>query len=233
MGDFDGTLAVVLGGASGIGAATAARLRSDGAEVVVADRTPLDGATVVDVTDESAVVALFADLERAPGVVVNCAGVNGHYGPLAGLSLSDWQATIDVNLTGSFLCTREAAKAMSESGGSIVNVSSGAGMRGFANLPDYVASKHGVIGLTRAAALEYARAGIRVNAVAPGTVRTPMLEGFVGGDEASLAGMAKITPAGRLGTPDEIAAAIVWLSSPDAAFMNGAVIAVDGGVSAA
>jgi len=117
--------------------------------------------------------------------------------------------------------------------GAVVNVSSGAGLRGFAQLPDYVASKHGVIGLTRSVALEVARRGLRVNAVCPGSVRTPMLEAFVGGDEDSLQAMGRMSPVGRLGTPDEIAAAIVWLCSDDASFMTGAAIAADGGVSAA
>ena len=153
-------------------------------------------------------------------------------GPITELSLDTWNRTVGINLTGTFLCLREELKVMAAQGsGVIVNVSSGAGLRGLAQLPDYVASKHGVIGLTRSAALEHARAGIRVNVVAPGSVRTPMLEAFVGGDEASLKGMGRMSPVGRLGTPDEIAEAIVWLCSDASVFVTGSVISVDGGVS--
>jgi NAD(P)-dependent dehydrogenase (short-subunit alcohol dehydrogenase family) len=103
---------------------------------------------------------------------------------------------------------------------------------GFANLPAYVASKHGVIGLTKSVALEYARAGVRVNAVCPASIRTPMLEGFAGGDEQVLEGMGRGQPVGRLGTPEEVAAAIVWLCSDAASFVTGHAMAVDGGVLA-
>jgi NAD(P)-dependent dehydrogenase (short-subunit alcohol dehydrogenase family) len=117
-------------------------------------------------------------------------------------------------------------------GGAIVNTSSAAGMMGFANLPAYVASKHGVIGLTKSVALEFAQRGIRVNAVCPGSIRTQMLEGFVGGDMVALEGMGKMQPIGRLGTPDEVAAAIVWLCSDASSFVTGHALAVDGGVLA-
>jgi NAD(P)-dependent dehydrogenase (short-subunit alcohol dehydrogenase family) len=239
MGDLDGRLAVVVGGAgAGIGAATVALLRERGAEVVVADVKPAsagDGAEVrpCDVTVESDVVDLFSSLDRLD-IAVNCAGVSGAMGPLTELSLDTWNRTVGINLTGTFLCLREELKLMAAQGsGVIVNLSSGAGLRGLAQLPDYVASKHGVIGLTRSAALEHARAGIRVNVVAPGTVRTPMLEAFVDGDEASLKGMGRMSPIGRLGTPDEIAEAIVWLCSDASVFVTGSVVSVDGGVSAA
>ena len=232
MGDFDGKLAVVTGGASGIGAATVQKLRDEGADVVAADVAALDGVEQVDVTDEMQVVELFGGIGR-PDLVVNCAGVNGNFGPLADLQVDAWRRTLDINLTGTFLCVREAVRAMDGGPGAIVNIASGAGMRGFANLPDYVASKHGVIGLTRAAALEFARSGIRINVIAPGTVRTPMLEDFAGGDESALEGMGYMTPSGRLGTPDEIADAVLWLCSDRAEYVTGAVIAVDGGVSAA
>ena len=236
MGDLDGRLAVVVGGAGrGIGAATAALLASRGAEVVVADVAPDAGSGVrsCDVTVESDVVDLFSSLDRLD-IAVNCAGVSGAMGPLTELSLDTWKRTVGINLTGAFLCVREELKVMAAQGsGVIVNVASGAGLRGLAQLPDYVASKHGVIGLTRSAALEHARAGIRVNAVAPGSVRTPMLEAFVGGDEASLKGMGRMSPVGRLGTPEEIAEAIVWLCSDASVFVTGSVVSVDGGVSAA
>ena len=223
-----GRVAVVTGGASGVGAATARLLADRGAVVEIADLPD------VDVTDEGAVVRFFDGVVATHGRVdlaANCAGVNGEYGPLAELSLAEWQRVIDVNLTGVFLCLREALRRMD--GGSIVNVSSGAGLRGFANLPHYVASKHGVIGLTRSAALEQARGGVRINAVAPGTIHTPMLEAFCGHDEAALSGMGRMSPIGRLGTPEEVAEAIVWLLSDEASFITGVVLSADGGVSAA
>ena len=164
-------------------------------------------------------------------IAANCAGVNGQYGPITDLSLAEWQRVIDVNLTGTFLCLREELRRMET--GAITNVTSGAGLRGFANLPQYVASKHGVVGLTRSAALEHARKGIRINAVAPGSIRTPMLESFCGGDEDALTGMGRMSPIGRLGTPDEVAAAILWLSSDAASFITGLILSADGGVSAA
>jgi NAD(P)-dependent dehydrogenase (short-subunit alcohol dehydrogenase family) len=233
MTDLQGKQAVVVGGASGIGAAVASLLRSHGADVVVADLRAGDGVVECDVTDESSVVSLFEGLDRVD-IAVNCAGVSGRMGPITELSLDTWRGVLDVNLTGAFLCLREELRKMVPQGsGSIVSVSSGAGLRGLAQLPDYVASKHGVIGLVRAAALEHARAGIRINAVAPGSIHTPMLSAFVGGDEKALAGMGRMSPIGRLGTPDEVAEAIVWLCSDEARFVTGSVLSVDGGVSAA
>jgi NAD(P)-dependent dehydrogenase (short-subunit alcohol dehydrogenase family) len=223
-----GRVAVITGGASGIGAATAALLESQGATVVVADLP------AVDVRVEDQVIGFFDSVMADHGridLAANCAGVSGTYGKLAELSLADWERTLSVNLTGVFLCLREELRRMTA--GSIVNVSSGAGLRGFANLPDYVASKHGVIGLTRSAALEHARRGIRINAVAPGSIRTPMLAAFTGGDEDALEGMGRMSPIGRLGTPDEVAAAIGWLCSDSASFITGSVVSADGGVSAA
>jgi NAD(P)-dependent dehydrogenase (short-subunit alcohol dehydrogenase family) len=227
-GEHAGRVAVVTGGASGIGAATAALLSSQGATVVVADLP------AVDVRREEQVVEFFDSVMSQYGridLAANCAGVSGTYGKLTALSLADWELTIGVNLTGVFLCLREELRRMTS--GSIVNISSGAGLRGFANLPDYVASKHGVIGLTRSAALEYARRGIRINAVAPGSIRTPMLAAFTGGDEEALEGMGRMSPIGRLGSPDEVAAAIGWLCSDSASFITGSVVSADGGVSAA
>jgi NAD(P)-dependent dehydrogenase (short-subunit alcohol dehydrogenase family) len=233
MTDLEGRRAVVVGGASGIGAAVVSLLRSRGADVVVADIRAEDGVVACDVTDESSVVALFEGLDRLD-IAVNCAGVSGRMGPITDLSLDTWRGVLDVNLTGAFLCLREELRKMVPQGsGAIVTVSSGAGLRGLAQLPDYVASKHGVIGLVRAAALEHARAGIRVNAVAPGSIHTPMLAAFVDGDEKALAGMGRMSPVGRLGTADEVAEAIVWLCSDEARFVTGSVLSVDGGVSAA
>jgi len=226
--DLAGRVAVVSGGASGIGAATVDLLRGRGAVVEVLDLPE------VDVTDEAAVVGRFENIVERHGrldLAANCAGVNGDYGPITDLSLGEWRRVLDVNLTGVFLCLREELRRMER--GSIVNVSSGAGLRGFANLAHYVASKHGVIGLTRSAAVERARTGVRVNAVAPGVIRTPMLEDFCGHDEEALVQMGRLAPMGRLGTATEVAETIVWLLSDAAEFVTGAVLCADGGVSAA
>lgn len=243
-------VALVTGGGSGIGAAAARRFAAAGASVVVADVVAGGAAEVAaeitrnggsavpigaDVTDGEQVDAMMAlAVERFGGldVAFNNAGVSGVFGPLAELSLEDWQRTIDINLTGVFRCIRaEVPLLLERGGGAIVNTSSAAGQMGFAMLPAYVAAKHGVVGLTRSAALEYARTGIRVNAVLPGTVHTPMLEAFAGSAEG-VAAMAAPSPAGRAGTPEEVAEAAVWLCTDAARFVNGHCLAVDGGVLA-
>ena len=248
---FEGRVALVTGGASGIGRATARHLGREGAAVMVADLERSAGDLVVaeieatggraafvqaDISDPDQVVAMVAAVHEEFGrldVAVNNAGTPGTYRPLTEQSLEDWQHTLAVNLTGTFLCLQAEIPALLDVGkGAIVNVASAAGLIGFAQLPAYVASKHGVVGLTKSAALEYARRGIRVNVVCPGNVHTPMLEGFVGGDEQALTGMGKMTPIGRLATPEEIAEAIVWLCSDGASFVTGHALAVDGGVLA-
>jgi NAD(P)-dependent dehydrogenase (short-subunit alcohol dehydrogenase family) len=161
---------------------------------------------------------------------INNAGTTGPSAPTADYTLEQWNAVIALNLTGVFLCLKhEIPHMVKQGGGAIVNTSSGAGLIGFAGLPGYVASKHGVIGLTRAAALEYVKAGVRVNAVCPGSTRTPMLEGFMGGDPAIEKAMEQSSPMGRLARPEEIAEAMVWLLSDAASFMVGHALAVDGG----
>jgi NAD(P)-dependent dehydrogenase (short-subunit alcohol dehydrogenase family) len=138
-----------------------------------------------------------------------------------------------VNLDGAYFCIRAELRAMLAAGrGSIVTVASSAGRMGVPGLAAYSASKHGVLGLTKTAALEAARRGVRVNAVCPGSVRTPMLAGFVGGDEDALEAMGRRSPLGRLGEPAEIAEAVVWLLSDAASFVTGAAVDPDGGVAA-
>ena len=160
---------------------------------------------------------------------LNNAGTTGVSAPTADYTLDDWNRAIALNLTGVFLCLKYELPAMLERGGAIVNMASGAGLVGFPGLPAYVASKHGVVGLTRAAALEYASQGVRVNAICPGSTRTPMLEGFMGGDEQVERMMTRAVPLGRLGRPEEIAEAVVWLCSDAASFVVGHALAVDGG----
>jgi NAD(P)-dependent dehydrogenase (short-subunit alcohol dehydrogenase family) len=253
--DLSGRVALVTGGASGIGRAASTLFVARGASVMIADLDPEraaataaelaagapDGSTVdsvvVDVADADQVRAMVAaTVDRFGGLdaAVNNAGTPGTYKPLSEQRLEDWQRTVDINLTGTFLCLQAELAVMAEVGrGAIVNVASAAGLMGFANLPAYVASKHGVVGLTKSVALEFARGGgIRVNAVCPGNVHTPMLEGFAGGDQQALQGMGKVTPIGRLAQPTEIAEAIVWLCSDAASFVTGHAMAVDGGVLA-
>ncbi len=232
--ELEGKVALVTGGASGIGAATADRLRAMGAAVVVAD---VEGSPPVDVTDEGAVDAVVEFVVQEHGrldIAANVAGTSGTYANVADATTDAWRRTLQVNLDAVFFCMRAELRAMQHAGngGAIVNVASSAGKMGVPGLAAYSASKHGVLGLTKSAALEVARDGIRVNAVCPGTIRTPMLRGFVGGDEALLEKMGRQAPMGRLGEPDEIAAAIAWLCTDAASFVTGHALEADGGVAA-
>jgi NAD(P)-dependent dehydrogenase (short-subunit alcohol dehydrogenase family) len=244
----DGKVVLVTGGASGLGQAAVGLLVGGGARVVVADLQQDRGDQVVaearaaggeavfcrtDVTKEEDVAAAVGtaldNWGRLDGALNN-AGTTGPSNNTVDYSLEDWNRVLTLNLTSVFLCLKhEIPPMVAQGGGAIVNTSSGAGLVGFAGLPAYVASKHGVIGITRAAALEYVRSGVRINAVCPGSTRTPMLEGFMGGDPAIERAMANSAPIGRLARPEEIAQAMVWLLSDAASFMVGHALAVDGG----
>ena len=245
---LEGKAALVTGGGSGLGRASAIALGRAGATVTVADVDEQGGKeTVTLVLEEAGGDADFvrADVTQADEVeamvdktvarwgrldcALNNAGTTGVSAPTADHTLEDWNRAIALNLTGVFLCLKYEIPVMLEHGGAIVNMASGAGLVGFAGLPAYVASKHGVVGLTRAAALEYASQGLRVNAICPGSTRTPMLEGFMGGDEQVERMMTRAVPLGRLGRPEEIADAVVWLCSDAASFVVGHALAVDGG----
>lgn len=248
---LDGRAAIVTGGASGIGRATVGLLVAEGAQVMVADadRDALHAvvdefgadhvdAALVDVTDPALVDKLVAATVSAYGrldVAVNSAGVSGVYANTADHEIDEWRRVIDVNLTSVFLCVRAELRQMTTqdpAGGTIVNVASAAGAMGVPGMSHYSASKHGVIGLTKSAALEYVRKGIRVNAVLPGTVRTPMLQRFAGGDEG-VDQMAKIaSPSGRAAEPSEIAAAILFLCLPTSSYITGTCLPVDAGALA-
>ena len=248
MSVLEGKAALVTGGGSGLGRASAIALARAGATVTVADVDEQGGKeTAALVTEEAGGDADFvrADVTQADEVgamvdkavarwghldcALNNAGTTGVSAPTADYTLEDWNRAIALNLTGVFLCLKYELPAMLERGGAIVNMASGAGLVGFPGLPAYVASKHGVVGLTRAAALEYASQGVRINAICPGSTRTPMLEGFMGGDEQVERMMTRAVPLGRLGRPEEIADAVVWLCSDAASFVVGHALAVDGG----
>ncbi len=243
----DGKVALVTGAGRGIGEASARLFAAEGATVVVAD---IDGSTAeavarsirenggqasavqADVTAEESVAAMIAAVVERHGRIDcahNNAGISGQMTSFTELSLDDWDRMIAINLTSVFLCLKHELLAMvpAESG-AIVNTSSGAGVVGFGGLPHYVAAKHGVLGLTKSAAQEYAKAGIRVNAICPGTTRTPMIESFIDGNPAIERMVTRGIGRGVLGEPDEVAQAAVWLCSDRASFVSGESMLVDG-----
>lgn len=248
-GRLAGKVALVTGAASGIGAACAARFAAEGARVVGLDlsgdgdaawrEAAAAGAVLVqgDVRDEAAAeraVGAATASFRGLDVVVNAAGIAGG-GPVHLLALEDWRRVLDVNLTGTFLVCKHATAVMLErGGGSIVNVASVEGLEGSEGGSAYNASKGGVVLLTKAMAMDYARRGIRVNAVCPGFIDTPLLRNVL--DDMGLADFkAKIADAhqlGRLGRAEEVAAAALFLASDDASFVTGHALPVDGGYTA-
>ncbi|MCP8895272.1 SDR family oxidoreductase [Shinella daejeonensis] len=240
---FAGKVAFLSGAASGIGAATATRLADLGAKLILTDRDGERLAAFAKTLGSDEVLALDLDVTAAPGVEAAIAQAVRHFGRLdlavnsAGIDLprcetacypaEDWDRVIAVNLTGVFHCLRYQIPAMlANGGGSIVNVASIMGFRAFAGQPSYTAAKHGVIGLTKAAALDHAAQGVRVNAVAPGFIETPLLAHL--SDEKKRAA-ALLHPMERLGQPDEITNVILFLLSGAASFVTGACYEADGG----
>lgn len=247
-GQLSGKVALVTGAGSGIGRATALAFAREGAKVVVSDIVVAGGHETVqlirqaggEATFIAADVAQTADVEGLIQHTVatygrldcahNNAGIEGQAARVGDDSDENWDRVIAINLTGVRLCMKyEIRQMLAQGSGAIVNTSSGAGLVGIRGSSAYVASKHGVIGLTKTAALEYAKSGIRVNAVCPGVIQTPMVERLTLGHPRAAQALEVAHPIGRSGKPEEIAEAVVWLCSESASFVTGHALSVDGG----
>jgi len=239
-------VAIITGAASGIGKATAQCFIREGAIVILSDINDADGKAVTEELrkDGGSAIYLHANTASAEDneklvreavdrygkldIAVNNAGIGGPLSPTGDYPLEGWRKVIEVNLTGVFYGMRYQIPAMIASGGgSIVNISSILGQVGTQGAPAYTAAKHGLVGLSRTAALDHARQGVRVNAVGPGYIKTPLLTANL--DEATMAAIAEMHPIGRLGEDYEVAELILWLASDKASFVTGNYYAVDGG----
>lgn len=245
---FQDKVAFITGGASGIGRATAMMFAESKGKVAVVDYDKTLGLKTVEQIRAAGGIAEFFHCNVAVGAEIkaaidgtvqkfgkidyafNNAGIEGRQGATSDCTEENWDLVIDVNLRGVWYCMKYLIPLMLKNGGgSIVNCSSIAGQVGFAGVPAYTASKHGVIGLTKTAALENAKSKIRVNAICPGVIQTPMIDRFVAGNEEARAGLTAGEPMGRVGEPEEIASAALWLFSDASSFVTGHALTVDGG----
>ena len=243
-----GKTALVTGGGSGIGRAAAVAFAAAGARVVVVDIDEPAGHQTVALIEDAAGTATFfaADVARARDTeamveaavaaygrldcAFNNAGIQGDLCETTDCSEENWDRITSINLKGVWLCMKyEIAQMLRHGGGMIVNNASNFGLVGSAGMPAYSASKHGVIGLTKTAALEYAKRGVRINAVCPGPVQTPMVDKIVARQPEIVEAITAREPIGRIGQPHEVAAAVVWLCSAEASFVIGASLSIDGG----
>jgi NAD(P)-dependent dehydrogenase (short-subunit alcohol dehydrogenase family) len=239
---------LVTGAGSGIGRACAIAFAKDGATIILADQDETSGIQSAKMVDAVGGHAMFqrCDVSKPEevkrliqtavdrfgrlDVAINNAGIEGVKANTTQCTPQDWDRVLEVNLKGVWLCMKYEIPVMMKQGtGSIVNCSSVAGQIGLPDSPAYSASKHGIIGLTRTAALEFARANIRINSICPGAIQTPMMDRYVNGDEKVRKEMQESEPMGRLGNPSEVADAVYWLSSERASFVTGVALPVDGG----
>jgi len=249
-GQFEGKVVLVTGASSGIGQATALAFGREGAKVVVAARRIPESKETVRMIEEAGGEAIFVrtDVSKRAEVEALVDRAVEHFGgldcafnnagipqiprvPAADCTEESWDQVVDTNLKGMWLCMKyEIPQMLIRGGGAIVNCSSGVGLIGSPNSPAYISSKHGIVGLTKSAALDYAKKGIRINAVCPGVTWTPELEKYV--REVGEAQVALQLPMGRMGKPEEIADAVLWLCSDASSFVTGQALAVDGGWTA-
>jgi NAD(P)-dependent dehydrogenase (short-subunit alcohol dehydrogenase family) len=248
---FQNKVALITGGSYGIGQAAAVDFARRGAKVAIADVVEDKEEQTLRMVKEAGGEAIFikCDVSKTEDVkamvdktvaafgridfAFNNAGIEGTLGTTNECSEENFDRTIAINLKGAWLCMKYELDQMHKQGsGVIINNSSVAGLKGFANLPAYVASKHGLLGLTKGAAMENAKTGIRINAVCPGVIRTPMIDRVTQGNRAVEAQYEAIEPMGRMGRPEEVSEVVIWLCSDASSFITGAALAVDGGLLA-
>lgn len=246
--NFEGKIAFITGASTGIGRATALAFSKAGAKVFLADVNAEGANQTLSLIQEAGGKGHFQKCdvsknEEVKNTVEKClsvfggldfafnnAGIEGKSAFTADCTEENWDQVLNINLKGVWLCMKYQIPQMLKQGhGSIVNCSSIAGLVGFQGSPAYVASKHGILGLTKTAALEYAKSNIRINAICPGVISTPMIDRFVHGDAQLQKQFEGAEPVGRMGKPEEIAAAALWLSSDQSSFITGHPLVVDGG----